>query len=184
MLYKLSKIIGWVLFIAASIAIQYEVKVVMNPAASGIQQTLGNVKVGQQAPDFTIHDLAGRSVSLSSYRGQKVVLMDFWATWCGPCKMAMPGLQELCDQFKGKGLEILSLDQGEEADQVHEFVDHKPYTFHVLLDADRGVGAAYGVKAIPTLVVVDKKGVVRWVSVGYSQNEVPLRQLLAEVTRE
>jgi peroxiredoxin len=184
MLYNISKIIGLVIFIAASIAIQYEVKVVMHPAQPGVEQTLGNIKVGQQAPDFSIHDLAGHPVALSSYRGQKVVLMDFWATWCAPCKMAMPGLQELGDQFKSRGLEILSVDQGEDADQVHQFMDRKTYTFHVLLDTDRAVGATYGVKAIPTLVVVDKKGVVRWVSVGYSQKEDALRQLLDKVIAE
>ena len=92
------------LFVVASVAIHYEVKVVMNPSQQGVEQTMGNIKVGAQAPDFTIPDLAGHPVALSSYRGQKVVLMDFWATWCGPCKMAMPGLQQLGDEFKGNKL--------------------------------------------------------------------------------
>jgi peroxiredoxin len=177
-------IIGGVLFAAASIAIQYEVKFVMHHRSAGSVREMGNLKVGQSAPDFTLQDLSGHPVTLSSYRGQKAVLMDFWATWCGPCRMAMPGLQDLADKFKDRDLEILSVDQGESANQVRNLIERQKYTFHVVLDQNQAVGNKYGVQGIPTLVLVDKKGVVQWMRVGYSENEDDLRQLVEKLTKE
>jgi peroxiredoxin len=181
---KIFWIIGGVVFVVASIAIHYEVKFVMHDRSVGSVQKMGNLKVGQSAPDFTLQDLSGHPVTLSSYHNQKVVLMDFWATWCGPCRMAMPGLQDLADKFKGRDLEILSVDQGEPADQVRNLIERQKYTFHVVLDQDQAVGNKYGVQAIPTLVLVDTNGVVQWMRVGYSENEDDLRQLVDKLTKE
>jgi len=184
---KLPKI-AWisvgVLFALASIAIHYEVKIGLHQQRGGSVPEMGNVKVGPPAPDFSLPDLSSNSVTLSSYRGQKIVLMDFWATWCGPCRMAMPGLQELQDKFKDRGLEILSINQGETAEPVRNFIQRKKYSFHVVLDQDGAVGGNYGVRGIPTLVLVDKKGVVQWLRVGYSGNDDELRQRLERLTRE
>jgi peroxiredoxin len=176
--------IGVLIFVLASLAIQYEVKVVMHRGNGGSVKEMGNLKVGQPAPDFLLQDVAGHPVSLKSYRGQKVVLMDFWATWCGPCRMAMPGLQDLADKFKDGSLEILSVNQGEAADQVRSFVEKKKYTFHAILDSDQAVAGQYGVRAIPTLVLVDKKGVVQWLSVGASKNEDDLQHLVERLIKE
>jgi len=181
---KLFWIICGVLFAAASVGIHYEVKFVMHQQNSGPVQAMGNVKDGQPAPDFSLPDLSSNTVTLSSYRGQKVVLLDFWATWCGPCRMAMPGLQDLQDKFKDHGLEILSVNQGEAAEQVVSFIQRKKYTFHVVLDQDGAVGGKYSVQGIPTLVLVDKHGVVQWLRVGYSENEDDLRQLVEKLTKE
>jgi peroxiredoxin len=172
------------LFALATIAIHYEVKIGLHQQRSGSVHKLGNVEVGQPAPDFSLPDLSTNTVTLSLYRGQKVVLMDFWATWCGPCRMAMPDLQDLQDKFKDRGFEILSVNQGESAEQVRNFIQRKKYTFHVVLDQDGAVGGKYGVRGIPTLVLVDKKGVVQWLSVGYSGNDDDLRQLLERLTKE
>lgn len=173
-----------VLFAAASVAINYQVKYVMHHQGVGSVQAMGNIKVGQLAPDFTLRDLSNHPVTLSSYRGHKVVLMDFWATWCGPCRMAMPGLQDLADKYGKQGLEILSINQGESADHVRDFIQREKYTFHVVLDRDQAVGNQYGVQAIPTLVLVDKKGVVRWIRVGYSPDDESLKKLVKKLTKE
>ena len=184
---KLPKI-AWVslgaLFAIATVAIHYEVKVSLHRQRSGSVHELGNIKVGEPAPDFSLQDLANHPVALSSYRGQKVVVMDFWATWCGPCRMSMPGLQDLQDKFKDRGFEVLSVNQGETADQVRNFIERKKYSFHVVLDSDTAVGDKYGIRSIPTVVAVDKEGVVRWLSVGYSDNEDDLRHLLEELTSQ
>jgi peroxiredoxin len=181
---KIFWIIVGVLFAAASVAINYQVKYVMHHQGVGSVQVMGNIKVGQPAPDFTLQDLSGHPVALSGYRGQQVVLMDFWATWCGPCRMAMPGLQELADKYRDHGLEILSVNQGEPADHVRDFIQHEKYTFHVVLDQNQAVGEQYGVQGIPTLMLVDKKGVVQWIRVGYSPDDSDLKQLVEKLTKE
>jgi peroxiredoxin len=152
--------------------------------ASSFGMSSINVKIGQPALDFSIKDLAGQTVTLNSYRNQKVVLMDFWATWCGPCRMEMPKLQELQNEFKDRGLEILSVNQGEPAGMVSPVIENGKYSFHVVLDQDKAVGHAYGVRAIPTLVLVDKSGVVQWVRVGYSENQDDLRGKVEQLTKE
>ena len=183
-LNKIAWVAAGVVFVIASVAINYQVKVAMHRGHGGSTEELGSIKVGQPAPDFTLNDLSNQSVSLSSRRGQKVVLLDFWATWCGPCRMAMPGLQEMQEQFKTNGLEILSLNQGEGADVVRSFIERKKYSFHVLLDSNSDVGNKYGVQGIPTLVLIDKKGAVQWISVGYSPTEDDLKNQIERLTKE
>lgn len=152
-------------FAIASIAIHYEVKIVMHQPSGSVQE-LRNLKVGQPAPDFTLVDLAGKPVTLSSFQGQKAVVLDFWATWCAPCRMALPDLQSLADKYADRDLEILALDQSEGAGQVRGFIERKQYTLKVLLDQGNAVGEAYGVRGIPTTVLIDKIGVVRSIFVG------------------
>ena len=82
-------------------------------------------------------------MSLSSLRG-KVVYIDFWATWCGPCRAALPGLQDLTDELNDQGLEVVTIDQGESLDQVRSFVERKKYSFRVLLDPASAVGNVTG----------------------------------------
>jgi len=181
---KIFWILVGVLFAAASIAINYQVKYVMHHQGEGAVEALGNLEDGQPAPDFILSDLSTNSVTLSAYRGKKVVLMDFWATWCGPCRLEMVGLQDLADKYATNGLEILSMNQREPADQVRHFIESRKYSFHVVLDQDALVGDHYGVQAIPTLVLVDKKGVVRWLRTGYSENEDDLRQWVEKLIKE
>jgi peroxiredoxin len=145
---------------------------------------MGNVKKDMLAPDFTLKDLAQTSVTLSQLRGHKVVLMDFWATWCPPCKMEMPLLQDMQDKLKGRDFEILSIDQGETSEQVGYFIKAKKYGFHVLLDSDGAVGGLYGVPGIPTLVLVDKKGVIQSLQVGYNGDEDALEKEVERLLKE
>jgi peroxiredoxin len=172
---KLAWIVAGALFAVASIAIHYEVKIAMHQRSGSVHE-LRHLKVSEPAPDFTLRDLADQTVTLSSFRGKKVVLIDFWAVWCGPCKAALPGLQDLTDKFKDQGLEVVTIDQGETLEQVRYFIDRRKYSFRVLLDLDRAVGDTYGVRGIPTSVLVDKNGVVQWISVGrFGDDEIKKR---------
>jgi len=101
-----------------------------------------------------------------------------------PCKMAMVGLQEMQDKFKGRDFEILSIDQREQAEQVSHFIKAKNYGFHVLLDSEGDVGNLYGVRGIPTLILVDKKGVIQWLQVGNSGDEQALTREVERLLKE
>jgi len=171
-------------FLAATIWIHYQVKVDPRGARGGESvRQLGSVKVEEPAPNFSARDLDSNEAVLDSFRGKKVVLLDFWATWCGPCRMAMPHLQTLHDSFKSRGLEILSVNLREPPQQVKHFIDKKKYTFRVVLDENGVIADLYGVRAIPTVVVVDRKGLVQWLHVGISESK-ELDELIDRLTKE
>ena len=178
-------IVAGLLFAAASIAINYQVKVRLNEGAGhGAIGALGKLKMGQVAPDFALPDLANEPVTLASFRGRKVVVLDFWATWCAPCRMAMPGLQAIHEELQDRGVELVSVNQAEPAERVRSFIERKKYTFRTVLDRDGAVANEYGVRAIPVLVVVDKQGLVRRLQVGYTSDDKELRRLLQTLLEE
>lgn len=126
-----------------------------------IRQTL----LDRPAPAFTATTLDGTpSIKLASLRG-RVVLVDFWATWCHPCVAQFPHLSAWHQKYADKGLSILAL-SNEEADLVRDYVAAEKLGFPVALDPDDRIRAAYIVPGMPTTVVIDKTGVVRYVSVG------------------
>lgn len=117
--------------------------------------------------DFTLSDLNGGQVKLASFRGKNVVILDFWATWCPPCRMTMPVLQRLNDSLGSRGLVVLSIDQGENPEIVRAFIRQNNFTMRILLDTDGSVSRAWGVSGIPTLAVIDKEGNVVHQEAGY-----------------
>jgi len=122
-----------------------------------------------EAKDFTLKDPAGHDVTLSSYRGKKVVIMDFWATWCGPCRMAMPALARYWERNKDK-VEVLMINQGEAPERVKAFIEASKLPMRVLLDRDGSVSRAYRVYGIPTTFIVDKEGILRARYTGFDPN--------------
>lgn len=113
-------------------------------------------EVGKSAPEFELKDLSGARVRLAEVRG-KVVLLNFWAEWCGPCRAEMPFMESLYNAFKDKGLVVLavSVDRSEKA--VKAFVSEKKLTFKVLMDKDKEVSFdQYGVIGLPTTFLIDK----------------------------
>ena len=124
-------------------------------------------KVGDAAPEFALKDLAGTEVTLASLKG-KVVLLDFWATWCGPCKMAMPTIQKLHEEYASKGVAILGVNTWEKkADAAKAYMESKKFTYPCLLDGDK-LAESYGIRGIPTLVVIGKDGKLALLEVGLS----------------
>jgi cytochrome c biogenesis protein CcmG/thiol:disulfide interchange protein DsbE len=122
--------------------------------------------VGKPAPPFTLKDVDGREITLASLRG-KPVLLDFWATWCEPCRQATPHIQSLHDQFKDKGLMVLGIDTNEPPETARKyFVDDK-FTFANLLGSGNNVIKDYGANGIPLMVIIDKEGIVRYAHRGW-----------------
>jgi peroxiredoxin len=116
--------------------------------------------VGMQAEDFRLTDLEGKSQSLSQYRG-KIVLVNFWATWCKPCTIEMPALQKIYDKLRGKGFVVLAVNELEDDAKVREHIKQYGYTFPVLMDRDNKVANQFGVFGLPVSVFIDEKGVVQ-----------------------
>lgn len=114
---------------------------------------------GHRAPNFTLQDLDGNSVSLSDYRGQ-MVLLNFWATWCGFCVYEMPDLQRVYAQYRERGFVVLGIDVSEPADRVRRFVESNGIEFPILLDSEQKVTLDYGVQSIPRSFLVAPDGVI------------------------
>jgi thiol-disulfide isomerase/thioredoxin len=110
-----------------------------------------------KAPDFTLRDIGGGTVSLASYRGG-LVLLNFWATWCGPCRDEMPSMENLSRNFGGQGLSLLAINQKESAAQVTSYMKTHGLNFPTPLDSDGRVSAAYRVFGIPVTYLIDGNG--------------------------
>ncbi len=140
--------------------------------------------VGKGAPAWALKDPAGNEISLASLRG-KVVVMDFWATWCGPCRMTMPAIEAVHKAYKDRGVVIVGVNTGERNPQdAVKYMKDNGYTYALALNGDV-VAEKYKVEGIPTLVVIDKKGVVRRADVGYKQSmQADLSRILEVLIRE
>jgi peroxiredoxin len=139
---------------------------------------------GGPAPAFTLTALSGEPAALSGYRGQ-VVMVNFWATWCGPCQQEMPLLDQMYKKFKPAGFTLLGVNVDKDAPPVRELLARKPVSFPVLLDPANSVSRAYHVDEMPSSVIIDRKGEIRYVHRGYKpgdENEYQdrIRQLIRE----
>ena len=130
------------------------------PTKTAASPAVEGVNIGNQAIDFQLQSLDGKSVKLSDFRG-KPVLLNFWATWCGPCRSEMPYLQQINDAMKDQGLVILAVEAGENSTIVQQFMTGLNLTMPTLLDLDKAVAKSYSVTAIPFTFLIDKNGVIQ-----------------------
>ncbi|MDH3532585.1 MAG: TlpA family protein disulfide reductase [Gammaproteobacteria bacterium] len=127
-------------------------------AASGL--------TGQPAPDFALKSSSGENLRLSEYRGD-VVMINFWATWCGPCRQEMPLLDELYSRYERVGFNLLGVNIDDDSRKAMNMVAELGVKFPVLFDARKEVSKLYAVDAMPVTVLVDREGTVRHVHQGY-----------------
>jgi peroxiredoxin len=131
--------------------------------------------IGTEAANFSLKDLDGKSVELKAMRG-KVVLLDFWATWCPPCRVEMPHLEKLHREFRDRGLLVVGINT-EDAKTARSFMKKNKYTFTTLIDGDLKTSGAYGVDSLPTVFVIDREGKIASHCVG-AQSEEELREAI------
>ncbi len=139
--------------------------------------------VGSPAPEFQLENLSGVTQSLEGYRG-KVVLLNFWATWCEPCTKEMPAMQTTHENLQDQGFVILAINELEDIKKVREHILEYQHTFDVLLDPDNQVANMYGVVGLPVSVFIDKTGHVRKVVKGGLLTEQSILQTVQPLLQE
>ena len=156
-----SSTLSWVVFlVVAAVVLGTVVVPALNRAAVTRHAT-----VGKPAPDFTLTSLDGNKVTLSQLKG-KPVLINFWATWCPPCRLEMPALQKVYQESSANGFMLLMVNQQEDSVTVQNFLKQNNYSLPVLLDLNGRVSDMYQVTGIPTSVFIDSQGVVQDIHVG------------------
>ena len=126
--------------------------------------------------DFTLNTLDSAKVTLSDYKGQ-VVVLDFWATWCGPCKASFPGMQQLVNKYKDKNVKFLFVDAFENDKEnvlrgnIRQFLNDNKYSFNVLLDLTNNTSQNYKINSIPSKIIIDKNGKIVHLVVGSGAEE-------------
>ena len=131
--------------------------------------------VGQIAPDFTLRSNQGDNKKLSEYRG-KVVLINFWASWCGPCQQELPKLSELKNLHDEYDFELLAINIDEEPKKALRLIKKLGLKFPVLFDEGKQVSKAYDIDAMPMTIIIDRNGEIRYMHRGYKESYVGLYQ--------
>jgi peroxiredoxin len=128
------------------------------------------IKIGEMMPDFTLPDPSGADVTFSQAKGQnKLIVINFWASWCGPCRIEMPGFEKMYKAKKQSGLLILGVNEDEERTKMDEYLKGKPVSFPVLVDRGSELMKRFGVRALPTTIVVNSDGKVQMVYEGLQE---------------
>jgi thiol-disulfide isomerase/thioredoxin len=150
----------------------------------------GENLTGTAAPDFSATDTQGRELSLSDYRG-KVVLLDFWASWCAPCKEEFPFLVEFYQEYYKEDFIVLAVNIDNEQKNMERFIREiyaKTYTSHkfpIIFDKDKKIPPLYNLEAMPSSIFIDKKGIVRYVHTGFNDSrKKEFRKELADLLHE
>ncbi len=154
--------------------------------APALARTLKEIAKPGQAPALKLKDMDGKTHDLADLKG-KVVLINFWATWCPPCRREMPSLERLAQQLKGQPFQVLAVDVGEDAETIFGFLGslQPPPSFPIVLDADSKVVQSWPVRGLPTTFVVDKQGRLAFNAIGGREFDDPailkqLRELIAQ----
>ncbi len=156
------------------------------PPAPKLSHTLTKLKTPVPAPDFTLKNMDDKPQSLSDYRG-KVVMLNFWASWCPPCRHEMPSMESIFQDMGKQGFVVLAVNQFEDSDHVFAYMGQLSVfpTFPILFDHKGKVSQMYGVKGLPTTLLIDKQGRVVYRAVGGRDFDHPaVRKLVRELLKK
>ena len=137
-------------------------------------------RVGELAPDFQFQDVDGQFAFLSDLRGNPV-LINFWASWCGPCRYEMPFIQEVYEEWSGQGLVVLAINKGESLSTVKDFMQSYNLSFPALLDINQYVALEYNIRSIPTTFFIDKDGIIQAIKVGPFLSKAEIENSLSKI---
>lgn len=126
---------------------------------------------GKTAPPFSLTTLDAKTVSLADHLGKDVVLLDFFATWCPPCRESLPHVEEITKDYAGKSVAVYAVNVGEGQALVQKFIADNKLTLNVLMDESGAAAEAYGVSGIPQQVVIGKDGMINYVGVGFGMGD-------------
>ena len=152
--------------------------------AGALASAHATVQLSSSAPDFTLKSVAGPNLRLQEQRGQ-VVMINFWATWCGPCRQEMPHLNRIYDKYRSTGFVLLGVNIDDDPRAAADLAAKLGLRFPVLLDTDKKVSRVYDMSAMPATLLVDRDGRVRYIHRGYRDGvektyEEQVRSLLKE----
>jgi thiol-disulfide isomerase/thioredoxin len=139
-----------------------------------------NASIGKPAPSFKLPDLKGNIISLDQYKG-KIVLLDFWATWCNPCRMTMPLMEKLQKEYS-ESVVLLAINLQEPEEDVRNFAYQQNIHSQILLDAKGSLGDPYQIGSIPMFVLIDKTGIVRRIEPGFNPTTT-IEEFRAEIEK-
>lgn len=138
----------------------------------------------QPAPNFTLKSNSGKNIKLSEFRGQ-VVLLNFWASWCGPCRTEMPLLVKIHEKYKGMGFTVLGVNVEEDSAPAKSIINKTKISFPVLFDQTNSVSKQYNVSAMPSTIVIDRDGNMRYLHEGYKAgDEEKYREWIKKLIQE
>jgi len=136
-------------------------------AALTLTAAAAALQSGAPAPAFQLNSNTGKPLALADFKGQ-IVLLNFWASWCGPCRQEMPILEQLNRQYHAKGVTLLGINVEPDSAAAVDWLKATPVTFPILFDTDSKVSSLYEVAGMPNTVIIDRKGQVRYIHRGYS----------------
>jgi len=141
-------------------------------------------KIGAAAPDFALKSSSGKNLKLNEHRGE-VVMINFWATWCAPCRQELPLLNRLHEQYRKAGFRLLGVNIDDRPDAARAMAKNLGISFPVLFDSEKRVSRLYDVNAMPSTVLIDRDGKVRYIHLGYragyeTRYEAQIRELLKQ----
>ena len=136
----------------------------------GAAAPASEIASGQAAPGFTLKSLGGKNLSLREFRG-RVVMINFWATWCGPCRQEMPLLDQMHKRYSSLGFTLVGVNVDANSKDAEEWLSKTPVSFPVLFDRESKVSKLYDVSAMPSTVFIDRQGNVRYLHRGYKAGD-------------